>query len=453
MRRIWIAGLFWAAAGAAAAFAFGTDEAKNGLGSEHSRITRAALDGLGALTLDRLAGKAGEAGAVGVPDRLFPGPSDETPQHRHAHCDGGDYLAPTATGGEEYFQTEAEAAAEIAACRELIREQIELAVAAAKPLKSPATEDLTLDCRWNGDNAKCAVLYHLGLAFHAAQDFYARTNWVDRAAPGATTPENPPGLGHAGRAPWLDLRNDLPFPAGLISGCPEIFTVLGGTVGCEYGDYMPVAGSTRISRAALNKDLGPVGGGRGGSGTTPRGRVEGNFARAVAAAIEDTKDKWAFFKERLAAQYGKHNAAMIVCAIERDDADKAACWTQVTHAEKCEAREILAGDPSDASFVEPDAGEIAGAEILWEQLRTSCRTEESDVARSAVMAGGKGEAGRASAKAEAVKSLARWAACPDQLRRQVENSSGRTAQGKTLEAHYAQCVLSARLRQLEKSRR
>jgi hypothetical protein len=69
----------------------------------------------------------------------------------------------------------------------------------------------------------------------------------------------------------------------------------------------------------LNKDKGPIGpNGAAGPGTTPRGEINGNFERAVAAAIEDTRDKWAYFQERVLAAYGEDAGARIICVVRSD---------------------------------------------------------------------------------------------------------------------------------------
>ena len=52
-----------------------------------------------------------------------------------------------------------------------------------------------VSCTYNGKpgRAKCNVLENLGLAFHAAQDFYAHTNWVDTPADGPIGHRQPAG--------------------------------------------------------------------------------------------------------------------------------------------------------------------------------------------------------------------------------------------------------------------
>lgn len=290
----------------AAAHAFG---AIRGLGqdAEHERITRAALADLGPRSLDELAGRRGASGAVGAPDNPLRGLMSE----RAAHCDGGDSLASSAAPG--YPQTQAQAQAILAECRGFIVRALEAAVAAAAPLAEPSARDAALSCSFRGQptRAKCAVLEQLGLAFHAAQDFYSHSNWVDRPAPGAISARNPPGLAQEGRAPWLDPRGGTDFPAGLISGCyngyPESFH-------CRYG------GHARVRHAVLNKDTGPIGvGAAAGPGRTERGAINGNFERAVAAAIADTRDKWLYFEERVRSVYGEEAAARILCAVRNDD--------------------------------------------------------------------------------------------------------------------------------------
>lgn len=444
--------------------AFGTDPKSNGLGSEHERITRAAVPDIEPVTLDRLAGKNGVVGAVGMSDQ----PQRGMPQYAALHCDGADYLAPPELGAAPYAQTFEVAKAALVACRSLIAGELALAVVAAKPLSEPGLDDTSLDCRFDGrgGSAKCNVLEHLGLAFHAAQDFYSRTNWVDRPAAGLIAPENPPGLGKSGRAAWLDPRRETPFPGGLISGCPGDLSLVGVTVGCEYGDWSPVFGQRRVMRVDLNKDTGPIGRSIGGEGTTPRGKINGNFARAVAAAIEDTRDKWAYFRDRVVATYGADAGATIICAMERDTFNRAACAKNIAQASVCTAREVQYVHHSDVSmeFIEPSEVELKAAEALWSTLRSYCRIEESDVARNAAIRGGEADRGRSLAKERAVKSLALWNACPVQARRaqtiaerddkaaflalRTTGSEAGERAGDILAAIYANCVLAERLRQL-----
>ncbi len=154
----------------------------------------------------------------------------------------------------------------------------------------------------------CNVLENLGLAFHAAQDFYAHTNWVDQPAAGPIGLANPPGLGNSGPAPWLDPGQRTAPPAGLMSGC---FDGIPEKLHC----------SGHVRHADLNKDTGPIDPrtGRAGVGTSKRGAVQGNFARAVAAAVADTRAKWAWFEARVMVTYGKTRGAAIVCAVRNDD--------------------------------------------------------------------------------------------------------------------------------------
>jgi hypothetical protein len=287
-----------------AALGFGT---LNTLGqnAEHEHITRAALTDFGARTLNELAGETGTFGAVGAPDNPLRGLLVSS----EAHCDNADYYdADPSDAAAPYAQSEAQSEAALTRCREWIVQRLEAAVRAAEPLSHPNRLNTSLGCVFNGapGRAKCTVLENLGLAFHAAQDFYSHTNWVDQPSDSPVGLENPPGLGNSGRAPWLDPRGRVPFPRGLISGC---FQALPESLFC----------SGRIRHAALNKDTGPIGAaGATGPGTTDRGAINGNFERAVAAAIDDTRDKWRYFGERVVAAYGEENGARIICAVQND---------------------------------------------------------------------------------------------------------------------------------------
>ena len=101
----------------------------------------------------------------------------------------------------------------------------------------------------------------------------------------------------------------VPFPTGLISGC---FVAVPESLFCNE------AGGRRVKHENLQKDEGQIEP-TVGHGSTPRGRVDGNFARAVQAATADTRDKWALLQEKLVARYGAGRARLMVCAIVSDD--------------------------------------------------------------------------------------------------------------------------------------
>ena len=298
------------------AAAFGTIV---GLGqnAEHERITRVALacpapdvDACwhGA-ALAALAGQEGRPGAVGIADRsaLVASP--------RAHCDDGDVLDRPG-----YPQATAAAHQRLTDCRDWMALQLDRAVRDAARLVD-ARDGLSGDLKLDGcfryilprTGARCAVIADLGLLLHTAQDFYAHTNWVDRPDPARPLSlTNPPGLGESRSAPFIGLRGAVPAtpPPGLISGC---FNTTLNPWFCR----------GRVTHADLNKDEGPIQPVLG-VGTTPRGRVQGNFARAVRAATWDTQDKWALFQERLAGRYGAARAQRMICVLTAD-APQAEC--------------------------------------------------------------------------------------------------------------------------------
>ncbi len=443
-----VAALVLAAGGAAA---FGIEAPEKGVGREHERITRAAVTDLEPLTLDALAGRGAEAGAVGSVDLLEAGPE--------VHCDNGDHLEGS------YPQSEVQAEAALTACRALIVAELEGAVGLAKDLVEPTAENSALDrCDFKRGTggAKCAVLTHVGRAFHIAQDFYSHTNWVDQPAPGPVTASNPPGLGNAGRANWLDPRTQVPFPKGLISGCTTGGDLLND---CSYGSLVPELGLERITRHSLDKGFGPIGKGVGGTGTTARGVVNGNFRNAVRAAIEDTRDKWAYFKERVRAVYGT-DGEKIICALSRDAFDPSACARVAESKNACASRRARFVDdpPRAAGPVEASETERAEAGPLADRLQRFCKLEEAEMTRDAVLGGGTATEGRTLAKTRAIELLATWNACPVEARsyldvaapanketlrtRQAGDKS--TSRRDLLGTAYAQCVLDARLQELGK---
>jgi hypothetical protein len=310
---------------AGSAYAFGTIKGV-GQNLEHERITRRAFacpnDQPGdncfqKKTLDSLAGAPGAFGAVGTPDRgalIVKG---------EAHCDGGDYFDVAG-----YPQTKAAAQANLEACRAWMVTKLEAAVEAAGDLldANGALRDSELPtivaCRFGGQikgRAKCNVLEHFGILLHASQDFYSHTNWTDAADKGApASPANPAGLNNRGPAPYLDLRTDKPFPAGLISGCFEAKSAISEPKYCNYG---PNA-APRVKHLALNKDKGTIDP-QIGAGTTDRGKINDNFRHAVEAAVADTKDKWETLKEQLILMYGPSRGTKMICALTRDKPMKA----------------------------------------------------------------------------------------------------------------------------------
>ena len=294
---------------ASAALAFGTINAFS-QHAEHENITRLGLSslGIGPKTMTEIAGTKGAFGAVGAPEgRLL--------SQKSAHCDGGDYFDVPG-----YPQSKKAALKRLKDCRAWIFAKLKEAVRDAGALVDAAgTIDgsqvpTIIPCTYDGtkSRAKCNVLEDLGLAFHAAQDFYAHSNWTDQPGPGPIGPENPPGLGQKERAAWIDPRQAVAPPAGLISECfgiPEASS-------CTYGN-----GAKRVMHKILNKDEGLISKTAIGPGETPRGKINGNFERAVNAAIDDTADKWLYFEQQVHAAFPGARGKRIVCVVKSDTPD------------------------------------------------------------------------------------------------------------------------------------
>lgn len=445
------------------AWSFGIEPQERNLGSEHEKITRAAIKDLGASTLSELAGNGEKPGAVGIPDDSDRGLLSLAT----AHCDGGDFLQGAAEG-EDYAQSASTAETALAACRNFIVSHLNDAVTWAGSLAKPTVSDVAMPCRFDGkgSSAKCNVLEHLGLAFHAAQDFYSHTNWVDQPASGPITATNPPGLGNKGRSKWLDPRQKEPFPEGLISGCPGDVRLLGITIGCEYGSLPPVVGRVRVLREDLSKNTGPIGRGAGGTGTSPRGRINGNFSRAVAAAIEDTADKWDYFKEKVLQRYGRTNGARILCIVQQDSFDPKACMQVATRSRTCAQRGAAMEDVGSKDVYTPHVratpSELARAGADFASLRNYCVIEEADLTRHSVINGGTSDSGLEHARSAAIQSLALWGSCPRELERHLPEMVSKTKQAyqeqvskpksdpgierTLLSKLYSACMLDAHLR-------
>ncbi|MBV9905848.1 MAG: CinY protein [Alphaproteobacteria bacterium] len=300
-----------------AVFGFGTVRGA-GQNAEHERITRHAL-GCGLFSdeaacfepksLQELAGGERDFGAIGIPDR------GELVFQNSAHCDSGDWLD---IPGYPHSQDQAEAA--LLGCRAWMKAKLDEAVTdAARFLDRSGRLDpdqVKASCLFVGQmkgKAKCNVIEDLGIMLHASQDFYSHTNWVDLPDPAQPVgPDNPPGLNKRGRAQFIDLRHDNPFPAGLLSGC---FEKPPEPKHCNYG---PGDSLHRVKHMVVNKDEGtidPV----IGAGTTVRGAHDDNFAHAIDAAIDDTRDKWLTLRQRLTQEYGAKTGALMACAISHDD--------------------------------------------------------------------------------------------------------------------------------------
>jgi hypothetical protein len=363
------------------ALAFGTvskDVPFLGQDQEHEKITRAALRQLEARTLDELAGTSLTFGAVGAPDD----PARGLLSTDAAHCDNADHLE--VTRGEAYRQSAEEAQDHLISCREWMVRHLERAVDLAGALAKPDENNTSLPCgaffgKFTG-NAKCNTIEALGLVLHAAEDFYSHTNWVDIPAEEPFGPNNPPGLGRTGPAPWLDLRRETEMPTGLISGC---FTALPEWAFCNNS-----GGALPTKHDDLNKDKGPIVGGVPGIGRTNRGSINGNFARAVNAAIADARDKWAHFEEEVRKRYGA-DADPILCALRKDDAstcaeieEPEADPRQVAEARNARCERSYAGSVFTGIR---DGKELCGCATGWRWNRAdnACITAEARAAEDA----------------------------------------------------------------------
>eukprot|EP01030_Chromulinospumella_sphaerica_P014530 gene14530-14325_t len=284
-----------------------------GQNAEHERITRQGMstDGeplLQPKTLDELAGKNGTWGAVGAPDN----PARGLMASEKNHCDGADWYDE-----KGYPQSKADAQAKLEACRayifdhlnEAVRDAGALAVKDANGRRAPQAAQMPTTgetCTYLGQKgrAKCNVLEDMGLALHAAQDFYSHSNWGDM--PNAADPvgrHNPPGLGNTGVADWLDPgKPDTAFPDGLITGCYEGFPEWNY---CDYGVF-----KSRVKHAYLNKD---------GAGKD-RAKINGNYDKVFNLAAEDTWRKWSWLESQIMATYPPGQANAIICGLRKDSA-------------------------------------------------------------------------------------------------------------------------------------
>ncbi|MFD8980193.1 hypothetical protein [Streptomyces sp. NPDC059564] len=281
-------------------------------GGNHEKITRAALPWEPA-TLSAMADA--RDGAVNADDHggyFLIGP---------LHCDNADYLAPRYV--QHYPRSRDEASTELLACVRTSVARFRNAIRAADGLvdangKVRADQsDLSSPCAWNETptRAKCAVLEQLGRGWHPIQDFYAHSNWSDRAGPGPVDLANPPGLARTEVAPFLDIRrystmDDADWtrdarariPADLTTGCYSDFD----STGVKAGDC---AGRVTHNRD-LNKD----------TAASSRSKTGDNFNNAVSGATAETARQWNDFEDELLTTYPDHRRGeQMICALVHDD--------------------------------------------------------------------------------------------------------------------------------------
>ncbi|WP_323119740.1 hypothetical protein [Burkholderia alba] len=282
-----------------------------------------------------------------------------------AHCDGGDYLSPKNNDGKEYPISRNQANDYYNQCvREMVR-YLNAAVQAASGLVLPAGSGYKIDTtqlinskdcgnndEWawvkgkydsNGiwkmgsykpsglsqdSRAKCRVLRNFGRILHATTDFYAHTNYADKANPampiGVT---NPPGLDLAPTpAPLLETyslwkyRNSLADPEGekadqamkdKIEKSEDRFPV-NLTSGCwVYSDeeYQSKCKNRISESSTMQKDR----------STDNRSlAAKGNFENTFATATADVLRQWEILKAALNDKYGPERATYMIDAISKN---------------------------------------------------------------------------------------------------------------------------------------
>jgi hypothetical protein len=327
--------------------------------SEHERLSRAAYrcppgvtvsDGVcfEEMSLVQLAGTSGPDGyvgrgfngAVGAPDTL-----DPVPEGPEAHCDNADFLDSLGLGLEQpYPRTREQATEELQKCVDHLRERFSEGLDAADNLVDEHARivesevNIRFQCTFSFpelqmhlfSRSKCSAIEGFGRAMHGIQDFYAHSNWADQGLP-PFSPESPPGLKRKDNPIFLDLRadNDISdqVPYNLSTGC------FGGlltdeAVGQPGHPLEPgsIDCTGRITHYTLNKDHGlisPLNGSTSEPGPdTPRSDLEGNFERAVQAAIRDSRRQWMYFREEIRRIYGTERGNIIICSLVRDNPAK-----------------------------------------------------------------------------------------------------------------------------------
>lgn len=336
---------------------FGTI-ARFGWNAEHEKITVAAFGCAStfdpatkpnpcfqASSVENLAGRPGEFGAVGAADNFVTHMSGGPDWW---HCDKADFMLQPG-----YPQSRAEATRKLNQCRtwaqallgdglktgndvdpkcrgrqstltyrcegitEIARRMLNSK--GAIDIRQPGNPQHITGCTFNGRSGriKCLILQQLGYALHVIQDFYSHSNWTDRTDPGLPySLTNPPGIGGEGTPAYWDLtvKDPPPIPNEALS------------TGCYPDKECQKQG--RVTHATLNKDKGIIHGFTGETSQpgTPRGKitVDGrtNFDRAARAAIHASRDIWKNLQVLLAREYGEPTMRMMICAIATDTPNK-----------------------------------------------------------------------------------------------------------------------------------
>ncbi|KAF2431376.1 hypothetical protein EJ08DRAFT_648904 [Tothia fuscella] len=277
-------------------------------------------------------------GAVGAPDTL-----DPVPEGPEAHCDNADFLDSLAFGLEEpYPRTRAEATKELQTCINHLRRRFGEGLDAADNIVDEHARIVEREveikhahCTFSFpelqmhlfSRSKCSTIEGLGRALHGIQDFYAHSNWADDAA-APFGPDNPPGLKRDDAPVFLDLRGDSDIakqvPHNLSTGC--FGGILSdGPLGKQGHPLEPgsMDCTGRITHHTLNKDNGYINSENGTTSdpgpNTPRSDIEGNFDRAVQAAIRDSRRQWRYFREEIRRLYGTERGNIIICSLVRDN--------------------------------------------------------------------------------------------------------------------------------------
>jgi hypothetical protein len=282
-----------------------------------------------------------------------------------AHCDGGDYLDKEDNGGETYPISRSAANEYYNKCARDMVHYLNEAVNAADKLVDYSAERIAVtdssqlinstnctindEWRWvkgkynskkvwemghyeasgspQDTRAKCVVLRNFGRLLHATTDFYAHTNYADKANPSQPLGiHNPPGLNLSPQpAPLLEIyslwkyNNTLNtqdvtkadqalksmieqstnrFPAKLTSGC------------WVYSDeeYDSKCDNRIMENKDMQKDV--VTDGRSIA-------AEHNFDNAFRTAVADVSRQWGTLEQALKDKYGDEKATLMIDAIRK----------------------------------------------------------------------------------------------------------------------------------------
>ncbi|MFD0400518.1 hypothetical protein ACFVHI_20875 [Kitasatospora sp. NPDC127121] len=277
--------------------------------------------------------------------------SGSTHDMSEAHCDNADYLPSKYYGNKVYPRTRKQATENLQACAQFAFTQFKNAVKAADGLvdgsgKPYQDQVRTKECKYDlgtGGQKKCVVLEGLGRWWHVVEDFYAHSNYADKAAPGQSLGfDNVPGLALKAPAPFFNMKefyahgNELAdldqfgkmVPDELTTGCfhneSDAQHKQKDNNDCvRHSDHPGVAPRVTHQDDCTDSYCGNGIGLSKDDTWRRRSMVEfasgtTNYDQVIGQVTDEVRQQWGYFKQVLATEYGSMRADAMIKAITND---------------------------------------------------------------------------------------------------------------------------------------